>query len=98
LNDRSLVEQAWPGVQHALAKLEATDVDGDGLPDHDGRADQTFDTWPMNGPSAFAGGLWLATRGAAIEMAEDMGDAAAAARYQALRLRGQGSYLERLWN
>ena len=28
------------------------DRDGDGLPDHDGEPDQTYDTWPMHGPSA----------------------------------------------
>ena len=36
------------------------DRDGDGLPEHDGIPDQTYDTWPMHGPSAYGGSLWLA--------------------------------------
>ena len=35
-----------------LAGLAASDRDGDGLPEHDGMPDQTYDTWPMHGPSA----------------------------------------------
>ena len=39
--------------------IAIADVDGDGLPEHDGLPDQTYDTWPMHGPSAYVGILWL---------------------------------------
>ena len=39
------------------------DRDGDGLPEHDGLPDQTYDTWPMHGPSAYGGSLWLGRAG-----------------------------------
>lgn len=97
LPDAGLIDTAWPSVVAALDRLAATDADGDGLPDHDGRADQTFDTWPMNGPSAYAGGLWLAALAAAEKMAVMVGDADAGVRYGALRARGIRSYRTRLW-
>ena len=43
-----------------LTRLTAFDADGDGLLEHAGRPDQTYDTWPMHGPSAYGGSLWLA--------------------------------------
>ena len=46
-----------------LRDLAASDRDGDGLPEHDGIPDQTYDTWPMRGPSAYGGSLWLGRRG-----------------------------------
>ena len=58
--------------------------DGDGLPDHAGLPDQTYDTWPMHGPSAYGGLLWLAALRAAEELARRDGDETAA------RLVGRG--------
>jgi len=97
LEEWGLVREGWPAIVKALARIEAADTDGDGLPDHDGRADQTFDTWTMVGPSAYAGGLWLAALAAAERMAASLGDDAASARYGELRRRGTASYRERLW-
>ena len=97
LEEPGLVREAWPAIVQALDRLAATDIDGDGLPDHDGRADQTFDTWPMHGPSAYAGGLWLAALAAAERMATSVGDDAAAAKYAELWRRGTASYRKRLW-
>ena len=98
LEDPSLIEVAWPAIVAALDRLAATDTDGDGLPDHDGRADQTFDTWTMRGPSAYAGGLWLSALAAAERMGSRTGDATAVARYAELRDRGTASFRERLWD
>ena len=60
LGDEALVAEAWPAVVQALRYVAAFDRDGDGLPEHDGVPDQTYDTWPMRGPSAYGGSLWLA--------------------------------------
>ncbi|MEA2622399.1 MAG: non-lysosomal glucosylceramidase, partial [Chloroflexota bacterium] len=97
LSDRDLLRRAWTAVEHALDRLLASDADGDGLPDHDGRADQTFDNWTMEGPSAYAGGLWLAALSAAEAMARELDEPAAAERYRDLWRRGSASYRDRLW-
>ena len=55
----ALIRDAWPTVEALLTRLARRDRDGDGLPEHDGLPDQTYDTWPMHGPSAY-GGLALA--------------------------------------
>ena len=84
----------------AMENLARFDRDGDGLPEHDGSPDQTFDTWPMNGPSAYAGGLWIWPRSsgsgdAPVELGDDaaaghVGDCAARARGE-LRRRSSGT-------
>ncbi|RMF28867.1 MAG: hypothetical protein D6759_14995, partial [Chloroflexi bacterium] len=96
--DRSLVEAGWPAVQAALDYLKGFDRDGDGLPENDGLPDQTYDTWPMRGASAYCGGLWMAALEAAVEMARLVGDGTAARRYADWLTQAQASYEARLWN
>jgi non-lysosomal glucosylceramidase len=98
LDDPTLTSVAWPAVKQALDYIAAFDRDGDGLPEHDGTPDQTFDNWPMSGPSAYGGGLWLASLGAAVEMAREVGDGEAAERLGDMLARGRQAYVERLWN
>jgi len=74
LGDDELMRAAWPGVIRALEHIASFDRDGDGLPEHDGDPDQTYDTWPMTGPSAYGGALWLAALKAAIAMGERIGE------------------------
>jgi non-lysosomal glucosylceramidase len=80
-----------------LTALAATDVDGDGLPDHDGSPDQTYDTWPMRGPSAYGGSLWLAALRAAEAIAKVVGDDAARAGYREAFERARASFEQQLW-
>ena len=96
--DRSLVEAGWPAVQVALDYLKGFDRDGDGLPENDGLPDQTYDTWPMRGASAYCGGLWMAALEAAVEMARLVGDETAARRYAGWLAQAQVSYEAKLWN
>jgi non-lysosomal glucosylceramidase len=96
--DAGLVREAWPAVVQALAYLQRFDRDGDGLPEHDNLPDQTYDTWPMEGPSAYGGGLWLAALTAAGHMAALAGEPAAADRYAEWLRSGQAAYEARLWN
>jgi non-lysosomal glucosylceramidase len=98
LDDAGLVREGWPSVVEAIEYLARYDRDGDGLPEHEGIPDQTFDTWPMLGPSAYGGGLWLAALTAAIAMADELGDTERAARYAAWRTSGIEAYEKRLWN
>jgi non-lysosomal glucosylceramidase len=95
--DRAVLSEQWPRVRRVLDALAATDSDGDGLPDHDGSPDQTYDTWPMRGPSAYGGSLWLAALRAAQETAKLLAEDGPAARYGAQFERGRESFERRLW-
>ncbi|TAK02699.1 MAG: glucosylceramidase [Chloroflexota bacterium] len=95
---RSLLPEAWPAVVRAMDRLASFDTDGDGLPEHDGRPDQTYDTWPMSGPSAYGGGLWLAALRAAGAMAAGVGDAAREVAWGDTFETAAASYERRLWN
>ncbi len=98
LRDRELLRSAWPAVVEAIDHIAAFDRDGDGLPEHDGEPDQTYDTWPMRGPSAYGGGLWLAALRAAIEIGAEAGDDATVARLRDVLERGSAAYESKLWN
>jgi len=93
----ALLREAWPTVDALLTRLAARDRDGDGLPEHDGLPDQTYDTWPMHGPSAYGGSLWLGALAAAEAMAGRLGDVAAARRWSDWFERGQVAFDRRLW-
>jgi non-lysosomal glucosylceramidase len=93
----ALIREVWPTVDAVLTRLSAFDRDGDGLPEHDGRPDQTYDTWPMYGPSSYGGSLWLAAIAAAEAMARRLGDTASASRWERWFERGQVAFDRRLW-
>jgi non-lysosomal glucosylceramidase len=93
----ALIRNAWPTVEALLERLARRDRDGDGLPEHDGLPDQTYDTWPMHGPSAYGGSLWLGALAAAEAMAGRLGETAAARRWTGWFERGQVAYDRRLW-
>ncbi len=80
-----------------LRAVAAADRDDDGLPEHDGLPDQTSDTWPMHGPSAYGGSLWLAAVAAAEAMARRLGDPAAEREWAGWIERGQVAFDRRLW-
>ena len=86
----ALIRDAWPTVEALLTRLARRDRDGDGLPEHDGLPDQTYDTWPMHGPSAYGGSLWLGALAAAEAMAGRLGETAAARRWAGWFERGAG--------
>jgi non-lysosomal glucosylceramidase len=92
------VRETWPAVRQAMQHLAAFDRDGDGLPEHEGVPDQTYDTWPMHGPSAYGGSLWLAALRAAAGFARAVGDEPAASAWDADFARARASFERRLWN
>ena len=94
----SLVREAWPAVIAAMDRLAAFDADGDGLPEHGGLPDQTYDTWPMSGPSAYGGGLWLAALRAAAALAGQVGDTTRELAWSDLFETAQASFERRLWD
>ena len=93
----ALIRDVFPTVDAVLRRLAAADRDADGLPEHDGEPDQTYDTWPMRGPSAYGGSLWLAATAAAEAMAGRLGDTEAAGRWAGWFERAQIAYDRRLW-
>jgi non-lysosomal glucosylceramidase len=96
--DLALVEQLWPAVGQALDYLHQFDRDGDGLPEHDGLPDQTYDNWIMSGPSAYGGSLWLASLEAAIRMGQLVSDTGRVAQWQGWLESGKAAFEAKLWN
>jgi non-lysosomal glucosylceramidase len=95
--DDALIAEALPTLDRVMAGLDATDADGDGLPDHGGIPDQTYDTWPMTGPSAYGGSLYLAAVAALETMHRRHGDETRADALADRRLRATASFERRLW-
>ena len=92
-----LLRAAWPTIHDVLTQLARRDADGDGLLEHGGEPDQTYDTWPMRGPSAYGGSLWLAALAAAVAIAERLALAGEARHWEGWLERGRISYDVRLW-
>jgi non-lysosomal glucosylceramidase len=97
LDDEALIAEALPTLQRVMALLDETDADGDGLPDHAGIPDQTYDTWPMTGPSAYGGSLYLGALAALEAMDRRRGDLVGADDLAARRTRATESFERRLW-
>lgn len=95
--DLALLRELWPAATQALDYLHQFDRDGDGLPEHDGIPDQTYDTWTMSGPSAYGGSLWLAALQAAVRMGEVVGDTERVAQYQGWLDNGKAAFESKLW-
>jgi non-lysosomal glucosylceramidase len=101
--DDALIGDALPVLDRVMADLAATDTDDDGLPDHGGIPDQTYDTWPMSGPSAYGGSLYLGALAALEAMHRRMSgtsEASGTARVDELaasRRRATESFERRLW-
>src|SRR5215469_10811200 len=96
--DKEFLRDTWPAIQESLAYLRKFDSDDDGLPENGGYPDQTYDEWVVRGPSAYSGGLWLASLRAAEEIAGQLGDSTAARQYHELFAKSQASYIKKLWN
>jgi non-lysosomal glucosylceramidase len=95
--DKEFLRQMWPAMQIAIKYLQQFDHGG-GIPENSGYPDQTYDSWIVRGVSAYCGGLWLAALRATEESARALGDEKAAAEYHALFLKGQETYIDKLWN
>ncbi len=97
LDDGGFAAAAWPACREAIAYLERFDRDGDGIPENGGLPDQTYDTWPMTGVSAYCGDLWLACLTAAEWLAGRAGDEAERARLAHLLERAAARFEETQW-
>lgn len=96
--DKRFLEETWEGVRAAMERMKEFDLDDDGLIENEGYPDQTYDQWVAEGPSAYSGGLWLASLAAAAAIADLLKKDADAKGYRDLLTRGTQSYEEVLWN
>uniref|UniRef100_A0A3B4AZ32 Non-lysosomal glucosylceramidase n=1 Tax=Periophthalmus magnuspinnatus TaxID=409849 RepID=A0A3B4AZ32_9GOBI len=84
---------------HAVMESELKfDLDGDGLIENSGYADQTYDGWTVTGPSAYCGGLWLASLCVMCKMATLLDHKDSYEHYRDLLDRGSAAFEKRLWN
>ncbi|XP_030376910.1 non-lysosomal glucosylceramidase isoform X1 [Scaptodrosophila lebanonensis] len=74
------------------------DKDNDGLIENTKMPDQTYDTWVMDGPSAYCSGLWLAALQSMSVMATILDQPNDCLRYQDILEKGKRSLEEKLWN
>ncbi|CAG0882610.1 unnamed protein product [Cyprideis torosa] len=94
--DKIYLREMWPSVETIMERSLRWDKDGDGLIENQGYPpDQTYDSWTMTGPSAYAGGLWLAALQVTIKMAQLMGEEAG--KWQEKLEQGRSSYEVRRW-
>ncbi|VDK43819.1 unnamed protein product [Anisakis simplex] len=97
--DHSFLKLVWPAVKNLINEgLERWDLDGDGMIENFGAADQTYDAWKMDGVSAYCGCLWLASLLAASVMADEIGDKQCAKRFAETLKRAREAYIKKLWN
>ena len=95
---KEFVRKCWPSVVAVMKKTKEFDRDGDGMIENEGFPDQTYDVWSASGPSAYSGGLWLASLQAAAKLALLMGESNRAKEYLELFKSGQQVYEDTLWN
>lgn len=95
--DTAFLRETWPAVKAAIGYLRQFDHGG-GVPENSDYPDQTYDDWVVHGVSAYSGGLWLAALRAGEESARILGDTNTAAEYHTLFLKGQKTYISKLWN
>ncbi len=92
------LKKCWPTLKLAADYVVKMDKDGDGLPEHHGYPDQTYDNWIMHGVSAYCGTLWLATLSTMIAMAKFLKDNKTQKKYTALFAKAQNNFEKKLWN
>lgn len=95
--DTAFLREMWPAMKEAITYLQQFDH-GSGIPENSGYPDQTYDSWTVRGVSAYCGGLWLAALRAAEETARTLGEPGVAVNYHELFLKGQNSFVSKLWN
>jgi non-lysosomal glucosylceramidase len=93
--DGEFAAALYPAVQQAIAYAAALDLDGDGLVDE--VSGQYFDCWQFYGHSSYVSSVWLLALRAAEALAQRLGRGEDAARYRAMRERGQRRFEELLW-
>lgn len=95
--DKDYLSRLYPHIVSAMDNTLLLDTDGDALPDTDTRRN-TYDVWDFQGSPSYICNLWLGALKSAVRLAEEMGDAERAQRWQALYEKGVQSFIAKLWN
>ena len=95
--DLDFARRMWPFVETFLADIEATDTDGDGLPNNAG-VDQTYDQFPLFGTSAYVGLEYIGALLGASEIAGALKLTDRADELEAKARRALATLEEQLWN
>ncbi|XP_032399988.1 non-lysosomal glucosylceramidase [Etheostoma spectabile] len=96
--DNQYLQDMWPVCQAVMETEMKFDLDGDGLIENSGYADQTYDGWKVTGPSAYCGGLWLASLCVMCKMAKLVDNEETYQRYRDILDRGSAAFDKLLWN
>uniref|UniRef100_W5KBX1 Non-lysosomal glucosylceramidase n=1 Tax=Astyanax mexicanus TaxID=7994 RepID=W5KBX1_ASTMX len=96
--DSQYLQDMWPICQAVMETEMKFDKDGDGLIENSGYADQTYDGWPVTGPSAYCGGLWIASVCVMCKMAQILKNDSVYERYHSILERGSAAFDKLLWN
>uniref|UniRef100_A0AAX7VFK9 Non-lysosomal glucosylceramidase n=1 Tax=Astatotilapia calliptera TaxID=8154 RepID=A0AAX7VFK9_ASTCA len=96
--DRQYLQDMWPICQAVMESELKFDLDGDGLIENSGYADQTYDGWIVTGPSAYCGGMWVASLCVMCKMARLLDSEELYRHYKDLLDRGSAAFEKLLWN
>lgn len=88
----------YPACQLVIKKSLEWDKDNDGLIENTKSPDQTYDSWVMDGPSAYCSGLWLASLHCMASMANLLDQPQDYIFYSDILEKGKKSMEEKLWN
>ncbi|XP_061387409.1 non-lysosomal glucosylceramidase [Musca vetustissima] len=88
----------YPSCKAIMERTIEYDRDNDGLIENTKMPDQTYDSWVMEGPSAYCSGLWLAALQSMSVMATILDQPNDCIRYQDILEKGKKSLDEKLWN
>uniref|UniRef100_A0A672FW39 Non-lysosomal glucosylceramidase n=1 Tax=Salarias fasciatus TaxID=181472 RepID=A0A672FW39_SALFA len=96
--DSQYLQDMWPICKAVMTSEMKFDLDGDGLIENSGYADQTYDGWTVTGPSAYCGGLWLASLCVMCKMAKLVNSEEDYQHYRDILDRGSAAFDKLLWN
>ncbi|XP_043543049.1 non-lysosomal glucosylceramidase isoform X3 [Chiloscyllium plagiosum] len=97
-DDVTFLKDMWSICQAVMDSELKFDTDGDGLIENSGYADQTYDGWAVTGPSAYCGGLWLASVCIMCKMAEILKEEEEYKKYRDILEKGKEAFERILWN
>lgn len=98
LKDHDFLVNMWPYMKRILKHIQTHDHDNDGLIDSLGEPDQTYDTWCVNGPSAYCGGLHVASLEIVCKIAQLLNDVEVYNMYSSILNKAKHAYDSKLWN
>lgn len=96
--DKQYVEDMYQACKAVVHNNMANAMDDNGLLVNGGRADQTYDAWPMTGVSSYCSGLWLAAIYSMIAMSDCLGMTEDKELYQNLLDKARKAFESILWN